>query len=223
MALMAVFFPAFARSHQSRDGRTQDLEARALRAAVLPLLPLVIGGVAASGALLALYVGGDFADEATTVTQLLLLGAFCACVAQVPFTILQAYGRSDLTAKRHAVQLVIYVPLVIGTTSWLGINGTAIAWLLWASSDTLLLFYLVRRHTDAPPVRHFWLPVSICGAAMLAAAVLISAVAQGWSQIAAGAALSAITAGFLWLSLPEADRQAVWALLGRRSTLAVEG
>jgi O-antigen/teichoic acid export membrane protein len=222
MALMAVFFPAFARSHRSRDGRIQDLEARALRATVLPLLPLVIGGVAASGALLALYVGGDFADEATTVTQLLLLGAFCACIAQVPFTILQACGRSDLTAKRHAAQLVIYVPFVIGMTSWFGIEGAAITWLLWASSDALLLFYMVRRHTDAPPVRRFWLPVFVCGATMLVAAILISTVAQGWSQIAAGGALSLIAAGFLWLSLPEADKQALIALLARRNTLVME-
>jgi O-antigen/teichoic acid export membrane protein len=222
MALMAVFFPAFARSHRSRDGRVEELQARALRATILPLMPLVIGGVAASSALLALYVGDDFADEATTVTQLLLLGAFCACVAQVPFTLLQACGRSDLTAKRHAAQLVIYVPLVIVMTSWLGIEGTAITWLLWASSDAVLLFYMVRRYTDVPLVRRFWLPVFICGATMLPAAALVSTVAQGWSQIGAGGALSVTVAGFLWLSLPEADKQAVMALFGRRNTLVIE-
>jgi O-antigen/teichoic acid export membrane protein len=222
MALMAVFFPAFARSNRLRDGRLHGLEARALQVTILPLIPLVIGAVAASSALLSLYVGHDFADEATTVTQILLLGALCGCIAQVPFTILQACGRSDLTAKRHAVQLVLYIPVVIGMTSWLGIDGTAIAWLLWASSDSLILFYMVRRYTDALPGRQFWFPVSICTATMLAAAALISTVTHGWSQIGAAGALAGVGAGFLWLTLPEADKQAVRALLGRRRTLVVE-
>lgn len=222
MALMAVFFPAFARSYRAADGRIQDLEADALRATVLPLMPLVMGGVAASGALLTLYVGEDFAHDATTVTQLLLLGSFSACVGQVPFTMLQASGRSDLTAKRHMAQLIAYAPLVIGMTYWLGIKGTAITWLLWALSDTFLLFYMARRHTHALVFNRLWLLACSCGAAMLAIAVLISTITEGWSQIESAALLSAVGAGFLWLVLPEADKQAVKALLGRRRTLMVQ-
>jgi O-antigen/teichoic acid export membrane protein len=222
MALMAVFFPAFARRHRTRDSRVHDLEGGALRAVVLPLMPLIIGGVAASEALLTLYVGGDFARQASVVTQLLLVGAYCACIAHVPFTVLQACGRSDLTAKRHILQLLFYVPFVIGMTSWFGITGTAIAWLVWASSDALLLFYMVRRQIGNHSSNRFWWAVGGCAGTLLGAAVLVSMVTQGWSQIAAGAALFAICSGFLWFLLPKSDKRALKTLLGRQDLVAME-
>jgi len=222
MSLMAVFFPTFVRASHLRDGQRRDLEARALGATVLPLLPLVMCGVAASGALLTLYVGSTFADEATTVTQLLLLGTLCACAGQVPFTMLQAHGRSDLTAKRHVVQLIIYIPVVIGLTSWFGIEGTAIAWLLWASSDSVLLFYMAHHYAHAAAAPRSWPSVCICGVVMLVLAILISNVTHGWSQISAGALLGLLGAGYLWFILPEADKQALKSLLGRRRLPAMQ-
>jgi O-antigen/teichoic acid export membrane protein len=215
MALMAVFFPALARSNRINDGRIGSLVAGALRAAVLPLMPLVMGGVAASKALLSLYIGPDFAREASVVTQLLLLGAFSECVAQVPFTVLQACGRSDLTAKRHMAQLVVYVPVVIGMTSWFGIKGTAITWLAWAISDTALLFYMARRYVGRPAGASLWLSVGLSGLVMLSIAVVISAVTSGWFQITGGVLLCTVGAVALWFSLPGAERQALRALLDR--------
>jgi O-antigen/teichoic acid export membrane protein len=223
MALMAVFFPAFARSHEDGDGRVNTLEASALRATVLPLLPLVIGGVAASEALLSLYIGSDFADEATTVTQLLLLGAFAACIAQVPFTVLQACERSDLTAKRHFVQLVVYVPVVIGMTARFEITGTAVTWLLWAVSDVVLLFVMARRSLNSVIAIAPWFPVSIGGLAMLGLALAISTALEGWSQIAAAAGLTVASAAFLWLILPASEKHLVKALFGRDEVPAMQG
>jgi len=189
----------------------------------LPLLPVVVGGIAAAEALLSLYIGSDFAHEATTVTQLLLLGAFAACIAQVPFTVLQACSRSDLTAKRHAVQLVVYVPAVIGMTWQFGINGTAATWLLWAVSDAMLLFVMVRRSIALVVAPTPWIPVFLGGTVMLALAFMISNTFEGWSAIGAAGSLATLSAIFLWFILSDTEKHALKTIFGRNELPAIQG
>ena len=52
-----------------------------------------------SNPLLSLWIGADFAEHSAPVARWLAAGVLVNVLAQVPFTILQGWGRADLPAK----------------------------------------------------------------------------------------------------------------------------
>ena len=60
-----------------------------------------------------------------------------------PLPLIQAKGKSDITAKLHMLELPIYVVLLIVFIKNFGVAGAAIAWLIRVIIDYVLLsFYL---------------------------------------------------------------------------------
>jgi hypothetical protein len=66
-------------------------------------------------------------------------------LAFIPFALIQGTGRADITGKLHLLELPFYLALVWFLTVHLGITGTAIAWLLRATADCILLFIVTNR------------------------------------------------------------------------------
>jgi len=67
------------------------------------------------------------------------------CLAHIPFTLLQARGRADLTGKLHLAELPFYVVLLVVLVGSVGIGGAAIAWSARCVVDALALFLLAGR------------------------------------------------------------------------------
>jgi O-antigen/teichoic acid export membrane protein len=63
----------------------------------------------------------------------------------IPYTLLQALGRPDLTARFHLIELPVYVLVLWSMIRTFGIEGAAIAWLIRVALDALLLFAMARR------------------------------------------------------------------------------
>jgi len=72
-------------------------------------------------------------------------------IASVPFALLQASGRPDITAKLHLCELPLYAAAVYVLTSRLGVLGTALAWSARTSMDALLLLRFCPLRPDFRP------------------------------------------------------------------------
>lgn len=144
-ALVGVLFPAFATSFVGDPKRTAHLFGRATRGLLLALLPVVILLVGLAGPGLEVWVGSDFAREGTVVAQWLTVGVLVNCLAHVPYALLQAIGRPDLTAKLHMAEAPVYFLLLWALLGTYGLVGAAIAWTIRVVIDAALLFGLVAR------------------------------------------------------------------------------
>lgn len=95
------------------------------------LLPLI----------LPLWIGEYLPDNSIEVGQILCLGIFINCVGLMYYTLLQAEGRSDLTAKIHVAEVPFYLLLLWFLIVNYGVIGAAIAWVCRVAIDTLLLIF----------------------------------------------------------------------------------
>jgi O-antigen/teichoic acid export membrane protein len=150
-SVAAAVFPAAASlSAAGNRAALRVVFARAVASVAFLLLPAAVAGVVLARPLLGLWLGADFARYATRPTQVLLVGMFVNGLAQVPYAVLQAIGRPDLTAKFHMIEFPVYaVALGLGVTH-LGLTGAALAWLLRATLDTTLLFGAAFRLQSVP-------------------------------------------------------------------------
>ena len=146
-ALTGVLFPAMAAAGPERLAALYRGGVKAVLAIVFPIL-LGIVLFAAEG--LGFWLGEVFAAEATEVAQLLALGVAVNCLAYLPFTMLQARGRADLTAKTHVAELPIYAVVLGSAISLWGIEGAAFAWALRCTGDAVAFFILARRVNGVP-------------------------------------------------------------------------
>ena len=174
MALSSTAFPMLARRTLDGTAQRQDLAGRSVMAAlVLSLLPSLVMAAAAEPAL-RLWMGAEFADASAAPAAILAVGLFANCVAQIPFTALQAAGRADVTGRVHLVEVPIYVALLAFALTVGGITGAAVVWTLRTAADAVAMFWLAQRlglMTLERDDRH-----GLCAAAALVASVAAAAV-----------------------------------------------
>ena len=89
-------------------------------------------------------MGSTFASHAGPVVEILMIGAWINGMAFIPFSLLQAQGRPDLVAKIHALEVVPFIIILWFLLKLFGLPGAALAWVLRASIDALLLFAAAR-------------------------------------------------------------------------------
>jgi O-antigen/teichoic acid export membrane protein len=140
-SLSSTIFPAFSSLEATRSSaKIEELSIRSLKALLVMLGPLTILAIAFARPLLRLWLGVEFAARGTPVLQILAAGVLVNSLALVPFGMLQAMGRPDLTAKFHVLEFPFYVGLLWLLISKMGINGAAMAWTVRVLLDAVLLF-----------------------------------------------------------------------------------
>jgi O-antigen/teichoic acid export membrane protein len=148
-SLVATLFPTFSRlSTVKEDGALvtlAHLTARSVRYILASVgIVTVLIGIYASD-LLRLWIGESVARESALVLQILAVGVLINSLAQVAYTLVQAHGRPDLTAKLHLLELPIHLLLVWELVRLWGVAGAALAWVLRVAADALMLFVLAHR------------------------------------------------------------------------------
>ena len=136
---MGAVFPALAEAQAAPDRSGPLLRSSILALVALMLPPLLLVGIFAFP-LLAFWLGSAFAQQAQRIVQWLALGMFLNSSAHVPYALLQAYGRSDLTAKLHVLELPIFAGILVWAVASWGITGAALAWTLRVVLDTAMLY-----------------------------------------------------------------------------------
>ena len=143
-ALIAVLFPAFSTTLAQDRARTARLFGRGINYIFLALFPLALIIVTLAHEGLSLWLGAEFADNSAFVLQWLAVGIFINSIAHIPFALVQGAGRPDLTAKMHLIELPFYLLTLWWLLGVCGIKGAAIAWVVRAIIDTLILLIMVR-------------------------------------------------------------------------------
>jgi O-antigen/teichoic acid export membrane protein len=146
-SLAPTLYPAFSeRRSESQAGQLQRLYVDSVRYLLLLLLPSVLFLVVLGSDLLGLWMGPAFGRQTSGVLEILAVGLLPNALAFVPYNLLQALGRPDLTGKFHVLELPVYVALCVGLIPRWGIAGAALANTARLVLDSALLFWAVGRY-----------------------------------------------------------------------------
>jgi O-antigen/teichoic acid export membrane protein len=146
LSLTSTLFPAFSAMQLREEwGRVEEYFIRAHRYVLVIITPLLFILFVWSAELLRLWVGADFAAQATLPLQILVIGCGIGLLAPLSGALLDAYGRPDLLVKLYAIELPLNVILVIILTNRFGIVGAALSYTLRTVVETLALWVLVYR------------------------------------------------------------------------------
>ena len=152
VSLSIVLFPVFSgRTVAGEDqAKIWDLYYRSIKYLGLLMLPVALMVAIHAQEILHLWVGAQYGKESAMVLQIISFGFLLNSVALIPSTVIQAFGRPDLTAKFHLLELPLVVILNIVLIPVIGIAGAGIAWTFRISVDTVLLFYYARKVLGTP-------------------------------------------------------------------------
>ncbi len=139
-ALTTTLFPVF----------TKDLSEKNFASALvlykksMKIIFLIMGTITGSvfigaGFGIDLWLGPEFAEKSATVTSVLGVGILFNSMAQVPHAYIQASGDARSTALIHLFESALYIPALFLLMQLHGILGAALAWMLRALLDLVLL------------------------------------------------------------------------------------
>lgn len=141
-SLASALFPAFAAGHANQSGRDRvsSLFGRSTKYLLaLTGPPLIVLCVLAPD-VLRYWLNEEFAVAGAPVLRWMAVGMILNSLAYLPFSLLQARGRPDLTAQFHLLELPIHLALLWVLIQQAGIAGAAAAWTLRVGLDAALLF-----------------------------------------------------------------------------------
>ena len=139
-AITTTLFPVFSKyiSENNFD------DAFALYKKSMKIIFLIMGAVAIGVGIgadfgLQMWLGRDFAEKSTAVASVLAVGILFNSMAQIPHAYIQASGDARSTALIHVFESALYIPALLLLIQRYGILGAAIAWMLRALLDLILL------------------------------------------------------------------------------------
>jgi O-antigen/teichoic acid export membrane protein len=145
-ALMSVLFPSFSAHHVRGEGTLADLYARGVKSLLIFTFPVILLLSAFAGEALTVWQDAAFSAESAGVMRWLVAGIFVYSLSLVPFSLLQATGRPDVSARLHLVE----IPLTIGL-AWIlmkhfGMQGAGIAWFIRCLFEAGVMALLASRY-----------------------------------------------------------------------------
>lgn len=146
--LVTVLIPALSRAFENDRGEARALYRTAVGVLFLVLAPLCLLVCVVAFPALSMWLGREFAVQSYVVAQLIAVGVLINGFGHVSQSVVQCFGRPDLTAKLHLIELVTYVPYLAVLTREYGIDGAAFAWVVRVLISTLALSWLARKCLD---------------------------------------------------------------------------
>jgi len=142
-ALSRAVFPKLSNLVDLKEKKKQKNLAYFLM--VMSILPLCLTGVFFAENIMTLWMGEAFSGLSASILQILIVGFFFNCIAQIPFADIQAAGKSRTTALLHLCEVLPYFLLLSLLIQFIGIKGAAIAWSIRTSVDCFLLIWLSKK------------------------------------------------------------------------------
>lgn len=144
-ALVPVLFPIFSGLGAREDSRLLSLLQRSLRGMALLLFPVVAAIIALASPLLHLWLGPELATATHGVLVWLAIGVFLNSMAQIPYSLVQGFGRPDITAKFHLLELPVFLAVFAVLAPRFGAIGAAQAWTFRVGLDAVLVAFAASR------------------------------------------------------------------------------
>ncbi|MEM4217823.1 MAG: flippase [Candidatus Methanomethylicaceae archaeon] len=137
-----AMFPAVSRAEAK--GSREDigrLYRHSLKTVGLIMTPVYCALAALSESILGLWIGGGETKRAADALRVLAAGGLAVSVLQVPYTLLHAVGRADVTAKMYLIQVLSYPALLWLLIAKWGLVGASAGWSAraWVFGTALLL------------------------------------------------------------------------------------
>lgn len=126
----------------------RDSYIRGLKYVFILIFPIVLIILSFAKEGLHLWLGIEFAENSSLILQWLSLGIFVSSLAQISLNLITGAGRPDLSAKLHLIELPFYLGALWLLITNLGAMGAAIAWVVRASIDAMILFIISARLTN---------------------------------------------------------------------------
>jgi O-antigen/teichoic acid export membrane protein len=138
--MAGVLFPAFSATARRDPECAADLLERTSRYALLVLFPAVLVLYCFAPEVLYCFFGAKLSEQSSPAMRWLLIGVLMNGLAFIPYGLVQAANRPDLTAKFHLAELPIYFVALFLLLPRFGIAGAAAAWAIRVTIDSLALF-----------------------------------------------------------------------------------
>lgn len=218
-SIMSVLFPIFSGMEiEDKEERMNELVFRSLKYIGTLMGILIPIAIVFSADILRVWVGKEYAREATTAFQILLAGIFACSISIVPHNLLQAIGRADIPAKIHLAEFIVFSGLAFLLIRKYGIVGAASAWSLRLIVEMVILISYSRRIAKVN-IRSYELKklISICeiSAAILLTGLIFKVILNSLPiRIASAFLLGMIGMVFAWAAVfSPADRHMFLALV----------
>jgi O-antigen/teichoic acid export membrane protein len=217
-SLTITIFPACSALGIERKRELGVLYSRTMKYLFVILAPVSLTLVLFARQIMQVWLGSDFAAKSSVVLQILAIGVFVNCFAQVPYCFIQALGRPRATALLFLLELPPYTAFAWWMVHHSGIAGAATAWSVRVALEMVLLMLIAWRLFSLSP-REFLSREMLLGLLMLC----VTALAIVASQRVLSASLPAqICLTAVWLTgLALADWKYVLDELDRASVLSL--
>jgi O-antigen/teichoic acid export membrane protein len=149
-SITAVLFPKFASQLTNGNANTLVDFNRSIKLLFLLLLPITASIAIFSHELLSIWITEDFANHGANLLRIFAIGIMINSLAHVPFTLIQSIGQSRLVALVHASELPAFILLLWCLTTFYGLIGTALAWLIRMVIDSILMFHFSSKLLKQP-------------------------------------------------------------------------
>ena len=227
-SLAAALFPAFSSRPTAGDASQGLLFTRAIKYLLALIAPPLLALALLGPDLLQLWLGAAFAAEGGLVLRWLALGMILNGAAYLPYTLLQASGRPDLTARFHLIELPLYLLVLWGFLARWGIVGAAAAWTLRVAIDSILLFGAVvfLRIVSAGLLVRERLPATVLSLVLLGAggAIAVVSLDSMFARFAGVIALTILWGGWAWMrGLGRQERHGALAAVGLGRSTHTQG
>jgi O-antigen/teichoic acid export membrane protein len=139
-AITTTLFPVFSTDLANKN----YTKSAALYKKSMEIIVLLMGAVTTCIVIgadfgLGIWLGQEFVEKSTAVTSILAVGILFNSMAQIPHAYIQASGDARSTALIHVFESILYLPALFLLMHFYGIMGAAIAWMLRALLDLVLL------------------------------------------------------------------------------------
>lgn len=215
-ALTAVLFPEFARLHLISSDRLFELCGKAQKLVFFFVLPAATFIALFSSEILDVWIGAAFSVHAAPLMQILAASMLVGTMAQVPYSLVQASGRADLTAWLSLALVGPYLAALYYAARLYGSVGVAWVWFARVAVEYVATIVLVRFIHRAISISWF---SGVYGGLLLAGSVLLGVV--GWHGpivVKATVFLMAMLLMFFlfWrVMLSEGERVTLWGKIKR--------
>lgn len=144
-SLMTTVYPVCSALSIESAAELQVLYSRSIKYIFCALAPISLVLTVFARPIIGLWLGPTFVDKSTVALQVLAVGVFINCFAQVPYAFLQALGRPDAAAKLFLLELPPYVLLSWWMVGRYGIAGAALGWSIRVALEVVLLLWMTRK------------------------------------------------------------------------------
>lgn len=205
--ILGVLFPLMSKRLALSADRMAGEEMMSLGTKLMSacVFPFVLVIVIVAHPLLRLWLGPVFEQKSAFVLQVLALGLLVNSLAKVPSNLIQANGRSDITAKLHIIELPVYIVCLQWVLARYGIEGAAVIWSLRMLLDLVLLLWVSGVVASVPAVA-IWRLALICTLQTLAVGGAIVVNGIGWQVVYGAICLAVLSLAFYRYVLLDTER-----------------